>query len=93
VEVGIEPGIRVSNTVSPRLDNRRVPFEKAVQITHLLVEGVGVRAAARLAGVNRNTILAVLEVVGQAVWKSLRSPSHAGLNPTTNAAADIIISC
>ena len=31
----------------------------------MLVEGVGIRATARLAGVNRNTVLAVLEVVGQ----------------------------
>jgi IS1 family transposase len=47
------------------LDNLRVPFEKAAQITHLLVEGVGVRAVERLAGVHRDTVLAVLEVVGQ----------------------------
>jgi IS1 family transposase/transposase-like protein len=47
------------------LDNLRVPFDKAVQITHLLVEGCGVRAVERLAGVHRDTVLAVLEVVGQ----------------------------
>lgn len=47
------------------LDNLRVPFEKAVQITHLLVEGVGIRAIERLASVHRDTVLAVLEVVGQ----------------------------
>ncbi len=47
------------------LDNLRVPFDKAVQITHLLVEGVGIRAIERLAGVHRDTVLAVLEVVGQ----------------------------
>lgn len=47
------------------LDNLRVPFEKAAQITHLLVEGVGVRAIERLANVHRDTVLAVLEVVGQ----------------------------
>jgi hypothetical protein len=47
------------------LDNLRVPFEKAVQIVHLLVEGVGVRATARLASVNCHTVLNVLETVGQ----------------------------
>ncbi len=47
------------------LDNLRLPFDKAVQITHLLVEGVGVRAVERLTGVHRDTVLAVLEVVGQ----------------------------
>ena len=47
------------------LDNLRLPLEKAVQITHLLVEGVGIRAIERLAGVHRDTVLAVLEVVGQ----------------------------
>jgi IS1 family transposase len=47
------------------LDNLRVPFGKAVQITHLLVEGVGVRAIERLTSVHRDTVLAVLEVVGQ----------------------------
>jgi len=46
------------------LDNLRVPFEKAVQITHLLVEGCGVRAIERLTGVHRDTVLAILEVVG-----------------------------
>lgn len=47
------------------LDNLRVPFDKAVQIVHLLVEGVGVRATARLASVNCHTVLNVLETVGQ----------------------------
>ncbi|MGD1088070.1 MAG: hypothetical protein ABR955_05020, partial [Verrucomicrobiota bacterium] len=47
------------------LDDLRVPFNKAVQITHLLVEGCGVRAIERLANVHRDTVLNVLEVVGQ----------------------------
>jgi transposase-like protein/IS1 family transposase len=47
------------------LDNLRLPFEKAVQVVHLLCEGVGIRAIERLAGVNRNTVLNVLETVGQ----------------------------
>ena len=47
------------------LDSLRIPLDKAVQVIHLLVEGVGVRAAERLAGVHRDTVLAVLEVAGQ----------------------------
>jgi transposase-like protein len=47
------------------LDDLRIPFDKAVQIVHMLVEGCGVRAVERLAGVHRDTVLAVLEVVGQ----------------------------
>jgi IS1 family transposase len=43
----------------------RVPQDKAVQIIHMLAEGIGVRAAARLASVHRDTVLAVLEVAGQ----------------------------
>lgn len=42
----------------------KLPFDKAVQVVHLLCEGVGVRAAARLASVDKNTVLAVLETVG-----------------------------
>jgi transposase-like protein/IS1 family transposase len=47
------------------LDNLRIPFDKAVQIVGLLVEGVGIRAIERLTQVHRDTVLAVLEVAGQ----------------------------
>ena len=47
------------------LDNLRIPFDKAVQIVGMLVEGVGVRAIERLTGVHRDTVLAVLEVAGE----------------------------
>ncbi|MGO8928395.1 MAG: transposase [Limisphaerales bacterium] len=47
------------------LDSLRLPFDKAVQIVHLLVEGVGIRAIERLTGVHRDTVLNVLEVAGQ----------------------------
>lgn len=57
---------RTRSDIPPKpLDNLRVPFDKAVQITHLLVEGVGIRAIERLASVHRDTVLAVLKVVGQ----------------------------
>ena len=47
------------------LDNMRIPLEKAVQIVNLLVEGVGINAAARIAGVNKRTVLATLALAGE----------------------------
>jgi transposase-like protein/IS1 family transposase len=46
-------------------DSLRIPLDKVVQIVHMLVEGVGIRAIERLAQVHRDTVLAVLEVAGQ----------------------------
>ena len=46
------------------LDALRIPPEKALQVVNMMVEGVGVRAIERLAQVHRDTVLAVLEVVG-----------------------------
>lgn len=47
------------------LDDMRIPFEKAVQIINLLVESTGINAAARIAGVNKRTVLSVLELAGE----------------------------
>jgi IS1 family transposase/transposase-like protein len=47
------------------LDTMRVPFDKAVQIVNMLVEGISVRATARLSGVHRDTVLRVLEMAGE----------------------------
>jgi IS1 family transposase len=44
----------------------RLPFEKRRQILHLLVEGAGVNAAARLTGASKVTVLRYLELAGQA---------------------------
>lgn len=46
------------------LDDLRTPLDKAAQVVHLLCEGVGVRAASRLAGVDKHTVLAILDTVG-----------------------------
>jgi transposase-like protein/IS1 family transposase len=43
----------------------RVASDKAAMVVQMLCEGVGVRAAGRLAGVNRNTVLNILETAGQ----------------------------
>lgn len=39
-------------------------MEDAARVVHLLCEGVGVRACERLTGINRNTVLRILETVG-----------------------------
>lgn len=46
------------------LGNLRIPEATGIQIARLLAEGIGVRASARLAGCHRDTVLAVLEVIG-----------------------------
>jgi IS1 family transposase/transposase-like protein len=50
---------------SQPLDGVRTEHETVVQIIKLLVEGVGVRATARLTGCQHKTVLSVLETVGQ----------------------------
>src|ERR1700733_900872 len=59
--------IRCGKTFSESqpLDGVKIETAKVVQITHLLVEGVGIRAIERLTGVHRDTVLSVLETVGQ----------------------------
>jgi transposase-like protein/IS1 family transposase len=47
------------------LDDMRVDLDKAVQVINLLVEGVGINAAARIAGVNKRTVLSLLELAGE----------------------------
>lgn len=47
------------------LDSMRVTPEKAAQVIGMLSEGLGIRSAARLSGVNRNTVLSLLETVGR----------------------------
>jgi IS1 family transposase len=75
VKFGIRKGIqrfrcptckRTRSDIPQRpLDNMRVPFEKAVQVIKLLIEGTGVRACERLTGLNRRTVLGILETAGQ----------------------------
>lgn len=47
-----------------RLDNTKV-----AQIVHLLTEGCGIRATARLSGCDKNTVLGVLRTVGEKCQK------------------------
>jgi len=43
----------------------RVETAKAAMVVNMLAEGVGIRAIARLTGLNKNTVLNVLETAGQ----------------------------
>ena len=58
--------VRCAKTFSDSpLDGIRTEHDKVVQIVKLLVEGVGVRATARLTGCQHKTVLNVLETIGQ----------------------------
>jgi len=50
---------------SQPLDGLTIEHEKVMQIIKLMVEGVGVRACARLTNSNGHTVLKVLEIIGQ----------------------------
>src|SRR4051794_3237371 len=49
----------------------RLDMDKALMVLHHLVEGVSIRATMRLTGVNRGTILTLLELVGEACERLL----------------------
>jgi transposase-like protein/IS1 family transposase len=59
--------VRCAKTFSETqpLDGLRVDFQKACQVVHLLCEGMGIRAIERFTGLNRETVLNILEVAGQ----------------------------
>jgi len=46
------------------LDGLRIDFRQACQVVNLLCEGMGVRAAARVLNIHRDTVLAILETAG-----------------------------
>ena len=50
---------------SQPLDGLRIDHDKVVQIVRCLTEGVGIRATARLTDCHRDTVLEVLQVIGQ----------------------------
>jgi len=59
--------IRCGKTFSESqpLEGVRVETAKAVQVVNLLVEGVGIRAASRLTGLDQGTILNILKTAGE----------------------------
>src|ERR1035437_523405 len=50
---------------SQPLDGLRVDFKQSVQVVHLLCESMGIRAIERITGLNRRTVLNILETAGQ----------------------------
>ncbi len=56
-----------SDRVAKPLDEMRLPMDKAVMVLKLLTEGCSVRSTVRLSGVAKNTVLALLNVVGYKV--------------------------
>jgi transposase-like protein/IS1 family transposase len=59
------------------IGSMKIPLDKAVMVLRTLLEGVSVRSTARLTGIDRNTILDLLVLVGErceAFWeKRMRS--------------------
>jgi transposase-like protein/IS1 family transposase len=58
--------VRCAKTFSESqpLDGLRVDFKQASQVVHLLCEGMGIRAAARITNLHRDTVLSILETAG-----------------------------
>jgi transposase-like protein/IS1 family transposase len=54
----------LSDTSHRLLGRIRTPAERAMHILKLLVEGIGIRATARLTATNQRTVLSILEVAG-----------------------------
>lgn len=54
----------LSDTSHRLLGRIRTPTERATRVLKLLVEGIGVRATARLTATNQRTVLSILEVAG-----------------------------
>src|SRR5687767_2727374 len=53
------------------LGDMRIDLDKALSCLHHLVEGTSVRATARLVGTDRDTILALLDLIGERCNKLL----------------------
>jgi transposase-like protein/IS1 family transposase len=53
------------------LGSMRIPMEKAVQVLHQLLEGSSIRSTERLTEIDRNTILSLLEHVGEGCQRFL----------------------
>jgi transposase-like protein/IS1 family transposase len=58
------------------LDGLRVDFKLACQVVNLLCESMGIRAIARITGLNQETVLNILETAGQKAAQFLDSSVH-----------------
>lgn len=54
---------------APVIEGSRLSVEKVALITQMLCEGIGIRAASRLAQVDQKTVLSILEIAGKKAEK------------------------
>ena len=73
---------KCTRTESKPTGDLRLPKDKIIQIVHMLVEGVGIRAIERLANVHRDTVLSVLDFAGTKAFSLFNSNL---INLTVNA--------
>jgi transposase-like protein/IS1 family transposase len=69
-------GATFSENKPKPLGNHYIEFSKATQVINLLLEGVSVRAASRLTGLHKNTILSLLVLAGQKCQALLNARIH-----------------
>ena len=58
------------------LGEMRLPLEKAVAVIQQLVEGSSIRSTERITGVEKRTILSLLDLVGQRCEKLMKDRIH-----------------
>ena len=58
------------------LDSMQVEPEKAYQVIRMLCEGMGIRACERLSGLNRRTVLTILETAGAKCARLMDAKIH-----------------
>ncbi len=66
-----------SDRPAKQLDDMRLPLDKAITCLKMLTEGCSVRSTVRLSGVAKDTVLALLAVVGQKCERTWPSDSWA----------------
>jgi len=64
-------GLVASDAAHRPLGNLRVPIDQAVKVISLLTEGMGIRGTSRVTGLHQQTILNLLESVGEKCAKLL----------------------
>jgi transposase-like protein/IS1 family transposase len=61
----LECGKTFSEDQEKPLEDMRIDLDKALQVINLLVEGVGINAASRLADIDKKTVLKILALAGE----------------------------
>lgn len=84
--------LRCGKTFSERqpLDGLRIESEKVHEVIRLLCEGVGIRATSRLTGLHVETVLSILETIGEKC--AAFHDAHVRNVPTANVETDELYS-